>query len=68
MIGRLPDKLREYVVDVLQEFNAPISQKRASLQKKGLSKANIDELEWLYEDCGLTDSYFPFDRLTTYAR
>lgn len=51
VLGRLPEKLREPVVDVLQEFQASSAQKRASLQRKGLSKATIDELEWLYEDC-----------------
>ncbi|EJC97866.1 uncharacterized protein FOMMEDRAFT_143407 [Fomitiporia mediterranea MF3/22] len=50
VLGRLPEKLRESIVDVLQEFEATPAQKRASLQRKGLSKIQIDELEWLYED------------------
>ena len=51
VIGRLPEKVRESVIDVLQEFQATSAQKRNTLQRKGLSKATIDELEWLYEDC-----------------
>ncbi|KAL5519904.1 hypothetical protein ACEPAG_1564 [Sanghuangporus baumii] len=61
VIGRLPEKIREPVVDVLQEFQATSAQKRASLQRKGLSKATIDELEWLYED--YEDTTVPLMRL-----
>lgn len=48
---RVPQKFRDCVVDVLQEPKIPVSQKRMTLLKKGLSKNIVDELDWLYEDC-----------------
>lgn len=50
VIGRVPEKFRETVFDILQE-NQPAVQKRAILQRKGLSKLLIDELEIVSEDC-----------------
>lgn len=51
MMSRIPDKLQECVLDVLQATKVTTAQRRATLQKKGLQKALIDELECLYEDC-----------------
>ncbi|KAH8114389.1 kinase-like domain-containing protein [Phellopilus nigrolimitatus] len=64
VMARIPEKLRATVVDVLQT-KASSSQKRASLQKRGLSKGLIDELEWLYED--YEDVSMPLMRLEKYS-
>ena len=51
VMKRIPQKFRDCVVDVLQEPKIPVSQKRMTLLKKGLSKNIVDELDWLYEYC-----------------
>lgn len=51
VMNRIPERLHDCVLDVLQTPKSNASQKRAVLQKKGLQKALIDELECLYEDC-----------------
>ncbi|KAI5119391.1 hypothetical protein M0805_005934 [Coniferiporia weirii] len=50
VMSRIPENLRECVIDVLQAAKTTSSQRRASLQKKGFQKTIIDELEWLNED------------------
>ena len=50
VISRISEKHRESVLDILQE-NQPVSQKKHALQRKGLSKALIDELEIVCDNC-----------------
>ncbi|THH07416.1 hypothetical protein EW145_g3398 [Phellinidium pouzarii] len=50
VISRVPEDLRECVIDVLQSTKTGSSQIRSSLHKKGIQKTFIDEIEWLYED------------------
>ncbi|KAH7923751.1 Serine/threonine-protein kinase [Leucogyrophana mollusca] len=46
-LNRIPDELRSSVVDIINQSKSSVSQKRASLLKKGLLRSTADELEVL---------------------
>jgi translation initiation factor 2-alpha kinase 4 len=48
-LNRIPEELRSSVMEIINQSKSTVSQKRASLLKKGLLRSTTDELEVLAE-------------------
>lgn len=66
-MGRVPQDIRDSVLEIITQAKSSWAQKRAMLLKKGLLRSTVDELEVL-SDTGVDLVFWTYDILLSGCR